>query len=103
MIRPVKRLSLHKCSRKMQRITMSGLTGAILALHNERVYTDLGRQWLVRRFELWDTELPDIEQLLVRDIRNNSAWNHRYFVVFGRAVTPAEETITREIKLRFQF
>ncbi len=38
----------------------------------------------MRRFGLWDSELPSIEELLARDVRNNSAWNHRYFVVFGR-------------------
>ena len=42
------------------------------------------RQWLVRHFGLWETELRDVEVLLGRDVRNNSAWNHRWFVVFGR-------------------
>ncbi|KAI6856698.1 protein prenylyltransferase [Hortaea werneckii] len=43
------------------------------------------RQWLVRRFGLWDKdELEFTERMLQRDIRNNSAWNHRWFVVNGR-------------------
>lgn len=46
------------------------------------------RQWLVRHFSLWDSELPYLETLLQEDIRNNSAWNHRWFVVFGRYDTP---------------
>jgi len=42
------------------------------------------RQWLVKRFALWDAgELEAIEDLLEKDVRNNSAWNHRYFVVCG--------------------
>ena len=41
------------------------------------------RQWLVRHFGLWATELGDVEALLKADVRNNSAWNHRWFVVFG--------------------
>ena len=36
------------------------------------------RQWLVRRFELWDEgELEATEKLIEEDVRNNSAWNHR--------------------------
>ncbi|KAL8843523.1 MAG: hypothetical protein Q9170_000027 [Blastenia crenularia] len=46
------------------------------------------RQWLVRHFSLWDTELPYIEDLLTADVRNNSAWNHRWFVLFGQNVDP---------------
>lgn len=70
------------------------------------------RQWLVRKFGLWDRstsssspsssttllsdkpsstpeadtsdELSDIVTRLRHDLRNNSAWNHRFFVVFGR-------------------
>jgi hypothetical protein len=43
------------------------------------------RQWLVKRFELWDAgEIEAIEQMLKTDVRNNSAWNHRWFVSFGR-------------------
>ena len=56
------------------------------------------RQWLVRRFELWDQgEIEDVELLLKHDVRNNSAWNHRWFVVFGRdnALVP-ENIIKRE-------
>ena len=56
------------------------------------------RQWLVRRFNLWDKgELEDIELLLKHDIRNNSAWNHRWFVVFGKAdAAVARDIIQRE-------
>ncbi|KAJ5142918.1 Protein prenyltransferase alpha subunit [Penicillium bovifimosum] len=43
------------------------------------------RHWLVRHFKLWDSpqELQDVEYLLKADIRNNSAWNHRYMLRFG--------------------
>ena len=51
------------------------------------------RQWLVRHFSLWDTELPYIEELLEADVRNNSAWNHRWFVVFGRHTDPEKHSI----------
>lgn len=43
------------------------------------------RQWLVKHFALWNQrELDDVERLLRVDVRNNSAWNHRWFLVFGR-------------------
>ncbi|KAJ5788347.1 hypothetical protein N7457_003337 [Penicillium paradoxum] len=43
------------------------------------------RHWLVRHFQLWDQprELEDVEFLLKADVRNNSAWNHRYMLRFG--------------------
>ncbi|KAL4966285.1 bifunctional protein farnesyltransferase/protein geranylgeranyltransferase [Aspergillus stella-maris] len=43
------------------------------------------RHWLVRHFGLWDSprEIADINSLLNSDVRNNSAWNHRYMLRFG--------------------
>ena len=51
------------------------------------------RQWLVRHFSLWDSEVPYIESLLQSDVRNNSAWNHRWFVVFARHTDPKKHSI----------
>ena len=62
------------------------------------------RQWLVRRFDLWDKgELESTEEMLKMDIRNNSAWNHRWFVVFGHdeKVIKDQEILNREIELVF--
>ena len=43
------------------------------------------RQWLVKRFGLWeDGELEFTERMLEQDVRNNSAWNHRWYIVNGR-------------------
>jgi protein farnesyltransferase/geranylgeranyltransferase type-1 subunit alpha len=44
------------------------------------------RQWLVGHFDLWDeaSEHAAIDKLLEEDLRNNSAWNHRWFLTFGR-------------------
>jgi protein farnesyltransferase/geranylgeranyltransferase type-1 subunit alpha len=45
------------------------------------------RQWLVKRFGLWEKgELEFTEKLIERDVRNNSAWNHRWYVINGREV-----------------
>ncbi|KDN50082.1 hypothetical protein RSAG8_01418, partial [Rhizoctonia solani AG-8 WAC10335] len=52
------------------------------------------RQWLLAEFnlpELWAGELGYIEELLDEDFRNNSAWHHRYFVVFGSGVRQGDE------------
>lgn len=50
------------------------------------------RQWLVRRFALWDQgELEETDKLIGEDVRNNSAWNHRFFVVNGNEKTPGVE------------
>jgi hypothetical protein len=36
---------------------------------------------------------------LKEDVRNNSAWNHRYFILFGRLGNekPADEIVKKEI------
>ena len=53
------------------------------------------RQWLVRHFSLWDSELPLIEAFLRDDVRNNSAWNHRWFLIFGRLMDPNKDSIIK--------
>lgn len=51
-----------------------------------------------------------MERLLGADVRNNSAWNHRWFVVFGRVDTKegkegeegkelSEEVVDREVRV----
>jgi len=54
------------------------------------------RQWLVRRFGLWEmenvvdedgtlrSELDETMRFIEEDVRNNSAWNHRFFLVNGQ-------------------
>jgi len=42
------------------------------------------RQYLCWKLDMFnETELRSIEDLLRRDVRNNSAWSHRFFVVFS--------------------
>ncbi|KAM5470054.1 CAAX geranylgeranyltransferase alpha subunit [Microsporum audouinii] len=43
------------------------------------------RHWLLRHFKLWDSpaELADIERMIDEDVRNNSAWNHRWIMRFA--------------------
>lgn len=74
-------------------------TGRMFDLDSKNYHVWSYRQWLVRRFNLFQdpAELRYIETLLGRDVRNNSAWNHRFFVVFGSATRPSEDVIKREV------
>lgn len=59
------------------------------------------RQWLVKRFDLFDEpkELEWTAEMIEADVRNNSAWNHRYYlVVGGRDGKPGEDLAKREIE-----
>lgn len=54
---------------------------------------------MVETYELWNdnAELEYSQKLIDEDIRNNSAWNYRYFVVSSTTgLTP--EVVDREIK-----
>lgn len=44
---------------------------------------------------LFDNELEFVDKLLSADVRNNSAWNQRYFVLKHIGLTP--ETVQREL------
>ena len=39
------------------------------------------RQAIVKRFGLWQQELEVVNSLLHEDVRNNSAWNQRFFIL----------------------
>lgn len=59
----------------------------ILSFDSKNYHVWTYRQWLCRRFPdpllTTDIELQAIDALISEDVRNNSAWNHRYFVCFG--------------------
>jgi hypothetical protein len=42
----------------------------------------LNRQWALKTFNLWDTELAFIEKCIETDVRNNSAWNQVHLHCF---------------------
>ncbi|KAG0209144.1 CAAX geranylgeranyltransferase alpha subunit [Mortierella sp. GBA30] len=59
------------------------------------------RQWVLSHFGLgpwWEEELRYIEELITVDIRNNSAWNQRYYVVTCGPKGLTEEVVQREIE-----
>lgn len=55
------------------------------------------RQWVIKEFSLWDGELNYIDQLLEDDVRNNSAWNQRFFIV-SNTTDFSEDILKEEIK-----
>lgn len=65
----------------------------MLSLDSKNYHVWSYRQWLVRHFSLWDSELPNINTLLTQDVYNNSAWNHRWFVLFCRRADPTLHSI----------
>ncbi|KAK7047435.1 CAAX geranylgeranyltransferase alpha subunit [Paramarasmius palmivorus] len=59
------------------------------------------RQWLLAYFNqdnLWEQELDFVDSMLNQDIRNNSAWHHRFFVVFESGVRDEEEDMERVLR-----
>jgi len=60
------------------------------------------RQYLVRKLNLFnDAELKSIETLLRIDVRNNSAWSHRFYVVFSdpKHSTPGNHATEYDLKI----
>lgn len=60
------------------------------------------RQWVIETFGLWDNELSYIDDMLKLDLRNNSAWNQRYFMI-SKWKKLSREVIAEEIQYAFKF
>ena len=56
-----------------------------LSLDSKNIHCWQYRQWLIRKtgMKSMDSELKYIETLLNEDVYNNSAWNHRYFLIMA--------------------
>ncbi|KAI1876351.1 hypothetical protein JX265_003877 [Neoarthrinium moseri] len=49
------------------------------------------RQYAVRKLGMWDEdELRSISGMINQDVRNNSAWSHRFFIVFSNPAYATE-------------
>ena len=68
---------------------------SVLQADAKNYHTWSYRQWILAHFNdeprLWAGERAYIEQLLEEDVRNNSAWHHRFFVVFSSGVRAGDE------------
>lgn len=54
------------------------------------------RKWLIEKFELYEEELKALEFFLDQDIRNNSAWNQRFFI-YKHYIDLKKKTLKDEI------
>ncbi|CAG8618215.1 16435_t:CDS:2, partial [Acaulospora colombiana] len=73
----------------------------VLAVDAKNYHTWAYRQWLLTYFDdddLWQFEMPFVNLMLDQDVRNNSAWHHRFFVAFDSGVRTGDED--REAVLR---
>lgn len=66
------------------------------------------RQWILSFFNqpaLWEGEMRYIDNMLEDDVRNNSVWHHRFFVVFasgvhikdGEEIESQDDVVRREL------
>lgn len=71
----------------------------MLSLDAKNHHVWLYRNWCVQRFNLFDDieELSSVDSMIADDARNNSAWTHRYFLLFNRRNTSAD-IFNREIE-----
>lgn len=51
-----------------------------------------------QEYKLWDGELAFVEELLEDDVRNNSAWNQRHFVISRTTTYSPAEVLAREVQ-----
>jgi protein farnesyltransferase/geranylgeranyltransferase type-1 subunit alpha len=79
--------------------------GKSLEVDSKNYHTWSYRQWLLAYFnddKLWSGELEFVEAKLKSDLRNNSAWHHRFFVTFQSGIRTGEEdrdaTVKRELR-----
>lgn len=78
----------------------------VLAVDSKNYHTWAYRQWLLAHFDqedLWSLELPSVELLLQEDVRNNSAWHHRFFVVFDSGVREGDEDREQVLRREINF
>ncbi|CAD6581680.1 MAG: CAAX geranylgeranyltransferase alpha subunit [Cyphobasidiales sp. Tagirdzhanova-0007] len=81
-------------------------TTRALAFDAKNYHTWAYRQWALSHFYsdpaehgvVWKEELKFTDNLLDNDVRNNSAWNHRWFVVFARLEKASESVQNEEVR-----
>ncbi|ODQ82588.1 hypothetical protein BABINDRAFT_164359 [Babjeviella inositovora NRRL Y-12698] len=61
------------------------------------------RKWFVKKFGLLESpeELAFVDGLIAADIRNNSAWNHRFFISFGSFQSGAADPLITEREISY--
>jgi protein farnesyltransferase/geranylgeranyltransferase type-1 subunit alpha len=59
------------------------------------------RQWALKRFQIWEGEVEYADYLIKDDVRNNSAWNHRWFVITRGGFVTKLDASTVQNELRY--
>ncbi|KAI0659719.1 protein prenylyltransferase [Cubamyces menziesii] len=79
----------------------------VLEVDTKNYHTWSYRQWILAHFNkearLWAGERPYAEALLDADVRNNSAWHHRFFVVFSSGVRLGDEDREQVLRRELSF
>lgn len=74
----------------------------VINVDEKNYHTWSYRQWILAHFNdesrLWAGERTYVEDLLEADVRNNSAWHHRFFVVFASGVRAGDEDRDQVLK-----
>ncbi|KAF9101557.1 CAAX geranylgeranyltransferase alpha subunit [Mortierella sp. AM989] len=92
--------SQQKASRDAVKIELQFI-GQALAEDSKNYHAWSYRQWVLAHFgqgPWWEEELIYVDDLLTIDIRNNSAWNQRFFVITTGPNSLTEEVVKREIE-----
>ena len=53
---------------------------------------------MAQTYGLWEGELSYVDQLLAEDLRNNSVWNQRHFVVSNTTGFTDDAVVQREVE-----
>lgn len=81
----------------MQCEAMHGTNGALCNRINA-LDASLVFLFVPQEYKLWDNELEFVENLLEEDVRNNSAWNQRHFVISHTTGFSDPAVVEREIQ-----
>ena len=59
---------------------------------------------MIQTTEGWDAELNYIDSMIAEDLRNNSAWNQRYFAITRcRTIPISNDVRQRELNYAFEW
>jgi protein farnesyltransferase/geranylgeranyltransferase type-1 subunit alpha len=67
--------------RRFFHLTAAAVTSEALDIDEKNYHAWAHRQVLVQMYGAWEQELAYVEAMINRDVRNNSAWNQRAFLL----------------------
>jgi protein farnesyltransferase/geranylgeranyltransferase type-1 subunit alpha len=89
------------------RVELDFIAKALSEEDQKNYHTWSYRQWLLSYFndeeDLWSKELDFVDVMLTKDVRNNSAWHHRFFVVWASGVRDGEEDRERVLRRELMY